>query len=232
MGHASDWDEVRAHLPDSNSTAINIKPATNWQASIESLANSIAPGSILVGYSMGARLALGVAVEIPTKCSGLVFISGNPGLESASERNARANADEEIAARIEQATGDSSLMESFLNDWYQATVFASLPEIIRRQEIQRKLNRAQKTWPALLRTNAVSQQPNYWPRLKDISIPTLIVAGQRDEKYKEITERFQTTASSHHLKTEILPAGGHMVHREQPTKLAALIRDFVKQTQL
>jgi len=222
MGHASDWDDVRALLPEFDSRAINIGVASDWQATVKSLADSMEPGSVVVGYSMGARLALGVAIEFPANCTGLVFVSGNPGLESAEARNERELADEQIASRIEQGN-----LSEFLEKWYQASVFQSLPEELRRDEIQRKLARDPKDWPKALRVNSVSQQPDYWLRLKELSMPTLVVAGQRDEKYKQIARRFQTTASSNHVKTELLADCGHMVHREQPDKLAALIREFM-----
>lgn len=226
MGDSSDWDEVRALLPEFDSVAISIPAASNWHGSIQKVANSIEPGSILIGYSMGARLALGVAIEFPAHYGGLVFVSGNPGLESERERVNRELADEKIAGQIEQHLEHGKL-DSFLDQWYQASVFESLPADIRSQEISRKLKRDPQSWPMLLRTNSVSQQPNYWPRLNDLSMPTLVVAGQRDEKYKEIAVRFKTTATLNHVKTELLDDCGHMVHREQPVELADLIREFV-----
>lgn len=222
MGHASDWDDVRGLLPEFDSRAVNIDVGSDWNDGVQHLANSMEPGSVVIGYSMGARLALGVAIEFPANYAGLVFVSGNPGLESAEARSERELSDEQIARRIEQGN-----LSEFLDQWYNASVFESLPAELRREEIQRKLDRDPKNWPGALRVNSVSQQPNYWLRLNELSMPTLVVAGQRDEKYKQIARRFQTTASSNHVKTELLADCGHMVHREQPDKLAALIREFM-----
>lgn len=222
MGHASDWDDLRALLPEFDSRAINIDVASDWQATVKSLADSMEAGSVVVGYSMGARLALGVAIEFTEKCAGLVFVSGNPGLESAEARSERELSDEQIASRIEQGQ-----LDSFLEKWYQASVFKSLPEELRRDEIQRKLERDPEDWATLLRVNSVSQQPNYWLRLAELAMPTLVVAGRRDEKYNQIAERFQATVALNHVKTKRLADCGHMVHREQPDKLAALIREFM-----
>lgn len=220
MGHASDWDEVRSQLPEFETRAINIEVATDWHGTVRSLTSLLTKNSIVVGYSMGARLALGIALEFPEQCAGLIFVSGNPGLESETERAEREIADEKIADRI--AAGQ---LEPFLQKWYQSSVFATLPEEIRDQEIERKLGRDAKHWPEILRVNSVSQQPNYWPRLHELVMPTWVVAGERDEKYKTIANRVGEVVQ---IKVDLLPNCGHMVHREKPLELASLIRDFIK----
>src|SRR5690606_22141607 len=53
-----------------------------------------------VGYSMGARMALHVATEVPAVVRGLVLIGGTPGIEDPAERAARRARDAELAARI------------------------------------------------------------------------------------------------------------------------------------
>lgn len=229
MGEASDWDEVRAQLSEFETRAINIEVATDWQDTLHSIANSLTSNSIVIGYSMGARLALGIALEFPKKCGGLIFISGNPGLESDEERDARKIADEKVASRIEQFGVKPATKKSFLNDWYRSSVFTSLPDEIRKQEIQRKLGRDANDWPAMLRVNSVSRQPNYWPRLNELSMPTLVVAGERDEKYKAITFRFAEAVVSNRVTSRVLENCGHMVHREKSAELSHLIRNFIKQ---
>jgi pimeloyl-ACP methyl ester carboxylesterase len=53
--------------------------------------------STVVGYSMGGRLALYLALRHPDRCAGLFLESASPGLEDAGERAARRRADEEKA---------------------------------------------------------------------------------------------------------------------------------------
>lgn len=224
MGHPSDWDGIRAGLADYQTDATEITVAENWSASIEQLAESAPPSSILIGYSMGARLALGLALKFPRRFSGLVFVSGNPGLESASDREQRRLSDEQIAKRIE-----SEALEPFFEQWYQAEVFASLSGELRHQEIQRKLRRASKDWPAILRANSVSQQPNFWPQLNELSVPMLVVAGELDQKYKAVARRIETEVTSANVTTTIVPQCGHIVHREQPESLIGIIRNFAEQ---
>ena len=225
MGHSSDWSEVRAALPEYETTAADIGVSSDWQASVQQLADSMETPSVIVGYSMGARLSLGVALEYPQKCAALIFVSGNPGLESAEAREKRSQSDEQIAKQIE-----ADALEPFLNQWYRASVFATVPEGIRRAEIERKLTQSSSNWPAILRANSVSRQPNYWPRLSELSMPTLAIAGEQDEKYRKIALRIESHSESQsigNVKTQVIPNCGHIVHREQPAALVGAIREFV-----
>ena len=221
MGHPTDWDEVRAALPEFETSAVEVRAGDDWQSTVNQLAESIPADSIIVGYSMGARLGLGVALVKPQRFGGLIFVSGHPGLESAQDREQRWLADQRVAECIE-----SEPAESFLNQWYQASVFANLPEEIRRAEIARKLARSSDDWPSILRACSVAKQPNYWPRLSELSIPTLVVAGERDEKYRKIAVRIREEASLEALSVTIVPNAGHIVHREQQAAMVDLIREF------
>jgi 2-succinyl-6-hydroxy-2,4-cyclohexadiene-1-carboxylate synthase len=221
MGHPSDWDEVRTALPEYDTTAIAIQPAADWQATVKQLADSISPSSIIVGYSMGARLALGVALEAAECCCGLIFVSGNPGIESEQDREQRWLVDQQVAERLE-----TQPLGTFLNDWYQASVFAGMPDEVRLAEINRKLSQSSSDWPSILRTNSVSKQPNYWPRLKELAMPTLVVAGEQDEKYRNISLRFDEETSAN-IESSIVPDCGHIVHREQPEAFVEIVRQFV-----
>ncbi|MEM9409618.1 MAG: alpha/beta fold hydrolase [Planctomycetota bacterium] len=216
MGHPSDWDLVRESitraLPQVKTSAVSIKPAKDWDSGIRNIAESIQSGSILVGYSMGARLALSIAIQFPNLLKGLVFISGNPGLESSEEKKTRSINDQQIAKQL-----DSQPLEIFLKKWYQQPIFDSMDETIRSSEVDRKLCQNQpKIWAENLHAYSVARQPNNWPLLGTLSIPVLVLAGQDDEKYKKFAERIGSEVSSQNIKIEIIPNCGHIIHREQP----------------
>ena len=66
----------------------------------------------LLGYSMGARVALDLAVASPEAVSSLILVGGRPGLEAAREREARRHADESLAEELERDG-----VEGFLRGW-------------------------------------------------------------------------------------------------------------------
>ena len=56
---------------------------------------------VLVGYSMGGRIALHAALALPAIVERLVLIGASPGLADAAEREQRRREDEALADRIE-----------------------------------------------------------------------------------------------------------------------------------
>ena len=222
MGDPSDWDFMRSQLPDCEVTSPLIRPAADWEAGVQQLADEIPDRVILVGYSMGARLSLGVTIRHPEKVRGLVFCSGNPGMEDESLREKRYANDLKIACEIE--TTDR---RDFLNRWYtESTVFKSLTDRVRDDEIRRKSLRAGDDWSAVLRAYSVAKQPNYWPKLAELNMPVMAIAGAEDRKYARFIARMGELPN---VDARVVSACGHIVHREQPHVFLQLIDDFVAQ---
>lgn len=232
MGHPADWDELCSELESRcnehsaaakfETCSLPIQPARDWQSSLQQLADAIPTDSILVGYSMGARLALGLAVEFPNHFRGLVFISGNPGLESAAAREQRAVSDRQVADRIK-----SQPLCEFLTEWYQQAVFSNVPADIIQSEIDRKLQRDTAHWPAILHANSIANQPNYWEHLDRLQIPVLAISGEQDTKYCKIAVRLANELPTQ-VTSQIIAECGHMVHRERPLTLVEALADFTK----
>src|SRR3954451_3647389 len=65
---------------------------------------------VLVGYSMGGRIALHAAFHL--KPQRLVLVGASPGLAGEIERAKRKQADDELAERIEHTT-----IEDFAREW-------------------------------------------------------------------------------------------------------------------
>ena len=62
----------------------------------------IPQGAVLLGYSMGGRLALQFALRYPDKISGLILIGATPGIRKESDRIQRVVWDNEQANRLLQ----------------------------------------------------------------------------------------------------------------------------------
>lgn len=233
MGHSSDWDDIRGRLQESDldveTDAVDIQEAVDWNGGIKRLASEISMPSILVGYSMGARIALALAIEYPEQVGGLLFVSGNPGLESEKLRNQRLSADLRLADQIEKLA-DAEALQHFLNQWYQQRVFESLPKALVVEEIRRKASFDYTRWPNLLRTYSVARQPNLWPRIQELSIPFCVVAGQADEKYNNIAMRLGDDAMGR-ARVQTVADCGHIVHREKPAEFVKIVRNFIANLQ-
>ena len=79
------------------------------------------PG-VYVGYSMGGRLALHLALARPNLVHALVLIGATPGIEDPASRAERRAADETLAATLERDG-----LDAFLAGWLAQPLFASLP---------------------------------------------------------------------------------------------------------
>ncbi len=180
------------------------------------------PHATLVGYSMGGRLALYLALRHPDRYAGLFLESSSPGLKTGAERAARRKADEEKARRLEH--GD---FEEFLNDWYGQPLFAPMARdaaLLRRTiEARRKNDPAELA--KSLRGMGTGSQPSLWEELPVLRVPTLAIAGEIDEKFVNISSRM--TDASPLVRAVTIPGAGHDVHDEAPAAYLATLRRFV-----
>ena len=74
-------------------------------------------GLALIGYSLGARLALQVAMQRPDLVSAVVALGGNPGLVDGASREARLVRDRDLASKLREM--DPAAFALWLREeWY------------------------------------------------------------------------------------------------------------------
>ena len=183
------------------------------------LASSL-PRSIYVGYSMGGRTALHVALRHPDRVSGLVLIGATPGIEDPDERLARRAADETLARHVQE-----SPLDDFLDEWLTQSLFATLPRDAWNLEDRRRND--PEGLAASLRLAGTGTQESLWPRLSEIACPVIVVTGELDAKFTDISRRMVTSfrTPAEHV---IVPGCGHAVHLERPKTVASIVDSFVR----
>lgn len=179
----------------------------------------IAFGKVLVGYSMGARMALHAVMQHPQAMTGLVLVSGTPGIEDDNERQARVQFDEALAARIEQI-GTSA----FIDEWLQQPLFAK--STFSDEELRDRNRNLAASLASSLRTCGTGKQQSFWSELHEIRIPVLIVAGSRDEKFVAIAKRMQQLIPKSTLN--IINNAGHCAHLDQPAAFGESINSWLQ----
>jgi 2-succinyl-6-hydroxy-2,4-cyclohexadiene-1-carboxylate synthase len=177
----------------------------------------------LAGYSMGGRLALYLALRHPERYSGLFLESASPGIDDAAEREARRDADEERARRLE--LGD---FETFLADWYRQPLFAPLA---RHEGLMEKIIKARRRndpdeLVRSLRGMGAGNQLSLWGELGGLKAPALAVVGALDEKYVGIAHRM--AALNPRLRTAVVSGAGHNVRLEAPEAYLGLLQGFLE----
>jgi len=175
-----------------------------------------APRFTLVGYSMGARVALRAALDLPGRVERLVLVSGSAGIEDDGEREARRRADEALAARIE--TGD---LEAFLDEWSAQPLLAGVPRGVAELDRRTRSANTPSGLAAALRGLGQGAFEPMWDRLGELAMPVTLVAGERDERYAEAARR--TAERIADAEVVIVPGAGHALPLERPDAVADAI---------
>ncbi|MBU3701670.1 MAG: alpha/beta fold hydrolase [Acidimicrobiia bacterium] len=185
----------------------------------ELLAASIPPG-IVVGYSMGGRVALHLTLRHPEVVTGLVLLSTTAGIDDADDRAERRADDERLADHIETVGVDT-----FLVEWLARPLFAGLdPD--RAGLDARRANTAAGLASSLRLCGTGTQTP-LWDELPRITCPTLVVVGARDPKFRSLGERLCHSIGAHAALTVIADAG-HNAPLERPAETATAIAAHIE----
>jgi 2-succinyl-6-hydroxy-2,4-cyclohexadiene-1-carboxylate synthase len=177
----------------------------------------------IIGYSMGARMALYFAVTRPGCVASLILESGSAGIEDEAARAARKVEDETRAATL---TRDG--LEAFVAGWEQHPLFASqkaLPDKIRADQRARRLCGDAEAIARSIRHAGTGSQHWLGDHLHKITGPVLLIAGALDEAYVEIARKMQPLFPHAHL--QIVEGAGHNVHLEKPDVYLAIVDEFL-----
>ena len=177
-----------------------------------------------LGYSMGARLALGCAVRHPGTVASLVLLAGRAGIEDEAARAARKAADDALAARLdEQGIGP------FVDEWLAQPLFATLQRLgagFMANERHERLANDPRELAASLRALGPAAQPPLFAALHHVQMPVLLVAGALDARF---------VAAAHDLARRLPRAevreiadAGHAAHLERPAAFVAAVREFLR----
>src|SRR6266545_3927592 len=184
---------IRVDLPGHGGSAA---PEASF-AEAAALLGEAGGAAAYVGYSLGGRLCLRLALDRPDLVRSLVLIGASPGLDDPAVRAARRASDEALAAELERVG-----LERFLDRWLAQPLFASL------------------------RLHGAGAQEPLWDRLASLRPPVLLVAGARDGKFAALAERMAAVIGRS-ATVALVPGAGHAVHFERPDEVAALVRPFL-----
>ncbi len=182
-------------------------PAGDWQ---------------LVGYSLGARLALALALRFPERVRSLLLLGVDLGFPAtaAAERRARQAFEDELAEQL-----GSAPLSAFVAKWERLPLFATqarlAPELLVRQRHTRLQHQpAGLAWS--LRTLGTGRMPDLWARLAALRCPTRLISGGSDEKFLRIGQAL--CALRPDISHIVLPGIGHNAVLEAPDAIYPLLR--------
>lgn len=223
LGAPSTFDRVeiegtRAVLPG-HGAAPDLS-VDSFTGAVDAIAATLREPVIVAGYSMGARVALGLALRHPALVRGAVLAGVNPGLESAAERDERRRWDDEQAAAL-----DARGLPAFVESWERLPLFASQASLapeLRAEERARRLSHTAAGAAHAMRALGLGRQPSLWGALRESPVPFTFLAGSLDTKFVESGTLAARVAP--HGAFVMVGGAGHNLALEAPHALTAAIR--------
>lgn len=177
----------------------------------------------LVGYSMGGRVALAYTLRYPKRVSSLVLESSSPGLKKESERLERKKADANLSLRIIQ-----NGIEEFVDFWEEIALFNSQKKLstdVQKVVREERLSQSETGLSNSLLGIGTGSQPSYWDELSTINIPVLLITGELDKKFVQISKEMLNLLPLVEHRTQ--KDTGHAIHVEKPVLFATMVREHI-----
>src|SRR5581483_10408562 len=172
--------------------------------------------AVWVGYSLGGRLCLQIALDRPDVVRGLVLVSTTAGIDDSGERTARQHADDALADDILDVGG-----HGFLDRWLDGPLFATLGD----PGLEHRLGNTPEGLASSLRLAGTGAQEALWDRLSEIRVPMLVITGTKDTKFTELGHRLAGTHATPVAHVQL--DAGHAVPWEQPDAFASAVNDWL-----
>ncbi len=219
------WRIIAPDLPGHGGTAAPTGTMPEVARDLEALLDQMGvPEALVIGYSMGGRLALHFAVQAPQRVLGLVIIGATPGMPDAAARAERVAADEALARKIEADYA------TFVRDWEEQSLFATQKAMSpASQEQIRAIRRSHQpeALAAALRGMGTGSQSPLHDKLGTLTMPVLWVVGEYDQKFRAIADAVHPLLPE--ARFAVLPYAGHAVHLERPSAFKTLLLSFIEQ---
>ena len=177
-----------------------------------------------IGYSMGGRICLYLALTAPERCHALVLEGVSPGISDTDERRRRIDSDAGLARLIEEKG-----VAAFVEYWESLPMFESqgrLPGKVRQGLRSQRLRNNPLGLANSLRGLGSGVQPPLDERLPYLDLPVFFVVGEEDSKFCQIAQSMDRAVPQG--RVALIPEAGHAAHLEQPDDFNRIVMNFLR----
>ncbi len=190
----------------------------NLRATADLIATQCGRGDY-IGYSMGGRVALHIALHHPQCVRHLVLISATAGIADPDERQKRQSDDAVLADSIKDLG-----VPQFINQWLAQPMFSRLPTS--QADVSDRCRNTAEGLGQSLRDSSTGSQQSLWERLSELAMPVLLIVGEEDVKFCHIAYEMKNLIGDN-ARLEVIAGAGHSVHLEQSQHVAELLTEFL-----
>lgn len=174
--------------------------------------------AVYVGYSLGGRVSLHLALMYPHLVERLVLIGAHPGIDDDDERAARRAADDVLAQHIHDIG-----VPAFLREWVAQPLFGGMTTAD-ADLAERRRNTAEGLASSLRMMGTGTQVP-LWPRLLELTMPVLAMAGADDHRFAAVAAQLADAAPR--ARSLLIPGAAHAAHLQRPDAVVSAIEQFL-----
>ncbi len=170
-------------------------------------------GDVLLGYSMGGRLALQCLIASPNTFKAAIILAAHPGLPLLSQRAARRQNDAQWAHLFSTAPWDKLMIK-----WNQQPALLSSKPVVRHaHEFSRS------ALAGYLRYASLGAQDLLLSKLSELTVPILWLSPKSEAAHLR-----RLSCRHPHSQIHFIPHGGHRFLFEYPRETSRYIRDFLR----
>jgi 2-succinyl-6-hydroxy-2,4-cyclohexadiene-1-carboxylate synthase len=184
----------------------------------------VAGGADLLGYSLGGRICLHAALSEPAAVGRMVLVGATAGIADPDARSRRRADDRALADAIERG-GDAGL-PAFLDRWLAGPLFAGLDP--QAAGMEARLENTATGLASSLRLCGTGSQEPLDDRLRELTMPVLLVVGERDERFRTEADRLQRGLPG--AEVAVVEGAGHACHLERPAAFLDLVEGWLTRT--
>ncbi len=240
-GNANDWENIIHNLPNGfYPLAIDLlghgKSSSPENRNVYTLSSQIQHldeifsklkiiNPLLIGYSMGGRLALSYTMKNKKSVRALILESTAFGYQLQHQKEERILSDKILAEKIKNGS-----LNDFFDFWYNLPLFGSLKK-------NKNVNLEKLKKEKILKNNKIGlvnsllgfgtgTMDNYFEQIRKFENNVLLITGSMDRKFTSISEEAKKIFPN--AEHKVVNNCGHNVHLEKPEEFLKFLNRFLK----